>query len=51
MYPAADKPPVPGLSQDHAVLRAELDRAAVAEDWRRVIEIATALVALTSGEE
>ena len=33
MCSAADEMPVPGLSHDPAVLRAELERASAAGDW------------------
>ena len=43
MYSAADKTPVPALSQDPEQLRADLERATAAGDWLRVAEIARLL--------
>ena len=42
-YSAAEEMPVPALSHDPAVLRAELERATAAGDWLRVAELARVL--------
>ena len=43
VYSPAEEMPVPALSHDPAVLRAELERATAAGDWLRVAELARVL--------
>ena len=51
VYSAAEETPVPALSHDPAVLRAELERATAAGEWVRVAKLARALAASELGRD